>query len=899
MHSGNAANRDSLITRLQSYAQSDPDRDALVSATATLSYAALVESVQAKVELLQKAGVANDAVVGIRCADDILHILQLLATINVGATSFAIPSHESEQVQQSLIDQCGATHVVHGEDIERISTSNRAMPALLDEARLLFSTSGTTGTPKLVIHHDSDLVAQAHRHIDSKQERFACLASMEHNFVRRHRLYCLAVGASNIFLDAKPKSLASQCQALTVNVLHVSAFQAQELLAEPDIHKLSGIRLKLGGSHVPLPLRQQLRDKITTNLQAGYGTTETGAISFTDPGDGDAGESVGQPLAGIEVCVVTADRDLLTTGERGELAIRCSGMFRGYLGNPELTASRLNDGWFYTGDTGFVDDEQRIHLCGRADDMFVFNSMNIFPQDIESRICRFPNVIEALVLPQASEVHGNIPVAFVVFAKGTNANLQSLQAYVRKYVGARCPRQFNSVESLPRNAAGKVSRHDALSLPQKNKDVRHLILGALSGDARKRLKPSAIAAFNKGNLDIPLAGTGLDSFGRMEMLVAIEVEYGVVITPEELGQFKTFGDICARVLASPPEESSSPSNRFPVLDASQLTDAQIKTLRFFQRVFHHCPTVAQLNKAMGTLEHRLTPGDIQFLHKQQCSNQLLPKDVAGKFQVAVSTWLQKVMRLMRASGKQHPEPFVAHRIAPSVLHFIGPGNPADKKLLICFAPKAGRQLTIPNAVLMQHTDASRYDVLVIADSARESFRTGVPLLGSSIDEVIAWLGNQDLLKTYGAMRTIGCSAGAYLAVIAGSRLGAELALSVAGRFHAERYPHRILGRIFATWRTFRKSELSRVLMSYPADKGKSRDRIYARIMAKLTGGRMVGLEFSDATAGHHFLQPLAERGELAQFFERTIFASLDDEIFRKDCTHVIFSLPAGRLRPTT
>lgn len=907
----NADNCESLITRLLHHAEADPDREALVTTTMAVTYAELVQHTQATVQRLSAAGISKNAIVGIRCPDDVQHFMQTLATIHIGATCFSIPSHETRECQASLIRQCRATHVINGDAIEQTDSEDPgdaieqtdsedpgdATP--LTEARLLFSTSGTTGAPKLVVLHDSDLVAQAHRHIDSRQERFACIASMEHNFARRHRLYCLAEGASNLFLNAQSKSLVEQCLSLGVNVLHVSAFQAQELLAEPDIGKLSDIRLKLGGSHVPLQLRQQLRKQVTTRLQAGYGTTETGAIAFTDPDDSDAGESVGRPLAGIEVRVVAPDRKTLGAGERGELAIRCSGMFRGYLGNPEATAARLDDAWFYTGDTGFLDDEHRIHLCGRSDDMFVFNSMNVFPQDIESRICRFPNVVEALVLPQKSEVHGDIPVAFVVFAKGTEPDLPALQAYMRKHVGARCPRQFNKVEALPRNASGKISRHDALSLPEKSEKIRRLILGALNGDARKRLKPSAVAAFNKGNLDIPLAGTGMDSFARMELLVAIEVEYGVVITPEELAQFNTFSDICTRVLCSPPEETAGSSSHFPSLDTGQFNGAEVKTIRFFQRVFHSCPTVAQLNKALGTLEHRLTPRDIDLLSTLHQDQRLIPTSVAEKFQLAVSTWLQKMTKWMQSSGKQDPEPFIARRVAPSVLHFVGPGSPGDKKLLICFAPKTGRQLTIPNAVLMQHTDATRYDLLVIADSARESFRTGVPLLGRNIDEVIEWLSRQALLNDYSAIRTIGCSAGAFLAVIAGKRLNAELALSVAGRFHAERYPLRILGRIIATWRTFRNTDFSRVLMSYPADKGKSRDRIYAQTIAKLTGGCMVGLEFTNGTAGHHFLQPLVERGELKQFLDCTVFASVHDELFESRQTHVIFSLPAGRFRSMT
>ena len=888
----------SIIERLLRHAELDPDRDAIVTPDESVSYAELSRRVLAEAQRFREAGISEDSVVGIRCSDDVQHLLYCLATAYVGATSFAVPSYESARFQDLIARQCGATHIAGIDGLEPVLPDSPARSGTLHEARLLFFTSGTTGAPKIVLHHDSDIVAQAHRHVGSVEERFACLASIEHNFAKRHRLYCVAVGASNVFLDPNHELLVKQCQSLDVNVLHVSAFQAQELLAVPGIGELSGIRLKLGGSHVPLALRRQLRQQITDRLHAGYGTTETGAIAFTDPDDAHAGESVGRPLEGIEVRVVSADRQALEAGERGELAIRCEGMFRAYLDNPELTAARLRNGWFYTGDTGYLDSEQRIHLSGRSDDMFMFNSMNIYPQEIESQICRFPGVSEALVIPKLSAVHGNIPVAFVVFEKHVDPDVPALKAFVRKYAGARSPRQITVVESLPRNASGKISRREAQSLPEKSEQIRTALIGVLNADVIARLKPASIAAFIEGDSDIVLRGIGLDSYGRMEVMVMLEVEYGVVITPEEFGRFASLGDICDRVLSSPREVALSPPGSVEVSEApaAQYTDDERYLLRFFRRVYRHCPTVAQLYRSLGTLEHRLTPLEFSFLQSEHLGGRLLPADAAEKYRTALSTWFERMQRQMLDSRKREPEPFVARRIRPTVSHFVGPGPAASKTLLVCFANKGSRLLMMPNAVLMQHTDAGCYDLLVIAEPRGESYRHGVPGLGETMGEVVEWLANLELIRSYEAVRTIGCSAGAFIAVIAAYRLGAELAVSVAGRFHSERYPIRIFERVISTWRAARNGQCSRVLMCYPADRNKTRDRLYARVMAKLTGGSLFGLEFSDGQVGHLVLRRLLERGELARYLDRTVFASCEDEVFAGDRANVVLSLPSGEIR---
>lgn len=460
---------ETLVGRLMRHARQSPAREAVVTERLRLTYAGLASLVTAQAGRLRDAGVSRDAVVGIACPDDVQHLALCLAAMSVGATSCTIPSHEGDRQRREVADRCGVTHPV-GPALAIRPDELPAAPAAPDrpdgsgDAAVLFSTSGTTGEPKLVRLHGTDLVAQAPRHVQSPSERFACLATMEHNFAKRHRLYCAAQGATNVFLGAAPERLVSQCRALAVSVMHVSAFQAQELLATPGVEALHGMRLKLGGSHVPLALRQQLRRGITAILQAGYGTTETGAIAFTDPDDADAGESVGRPLPGIEVRVISPAGDALPDGERGELAIRCAGMFRGYHGRPELTAARLKDGWFQTGDVGHLDQAGRIHLCGRADDMFVFNSVNIHPQDIEAQLRQFPAVADAAVLPRRSPVHGDIPVALIVPAGDPGPDLHALRLFMRERVGIRCPRQFIVVGRIPRNAAGKILRAEAQRL---------------------------------------------------------------------------------------------------------------------------------------------------------------------------------------------------------------------------------------------------------------------------------------------------------------------------------------------------------------------------------------------------------------------------------------------------
>jgi len=966
-----AAPATTLIARLRHHAQTRPDDDAVVSPSRTLSWAQLAGLVDAQAGALRTAGLSHSSVVGIQCDEDLPHLVLTLAAIQLGASSCTLPTFEPASARDAIARRCGVTDRVDAsvcapaielapataaepQTATAPASAPEPRPAPTPEARLVFSTSGTTGEPKLVVHSDRGLVAQAHRHVDSERERFACLASMEHNFAKRHRLYCIAVGATNIFLDGRDASdtfdaqdaqdaqdahdvrdshdvrrapLVGQLRALGADVLHVSAFQAQELLAMPGIGELSSLRLKLGGSHVPIALRERLRERITDRLQAGYGTTETGAIAFTDPADGDAGESVGRPLPGIEVRMVDADRKPVEAGQRGEVAVRCAGMFHGYLGDTERTAARLEGGWFYTGDLGFLDAAGRIHLAGRSDDVFVFDSINIHPQDIESEIARYPGVLEACVMPQASAVHGQVPVALVVFAADAAPDLRKLKRFVRERVGVRCPRRFTIVDAIPKSRGGKVARQESEALFASRDRIRASLADVLQSVESIRIDPALLEAFEQGDADVALEALGLDSLARLELLVMLEAEYDIVLTPEQLADFTSLEEIVGAALspeslvalepgatnASVASAAAAASVDAPALARGAPAFAPVpapgfatatppppaRLLGLFGRLLRGGRDLSALTRALKALEHRLTPIEVESLYARHLEDRLVPAEAAGSLHVAVDRWLGGMIRLMRGSGKVRPEPFVAKRIAPTVWHFAGPGMASDKTLLVCFAGIGGRQMMMPNAVLMQHTDATECDLLVIAGPLAQGDRRGVSLLGRNPREVVDWVAGLPLVADYGRVRTLGCSAGADAAILAGHRLGAELAIAVGIRLQSRWVPHTVedvarLLRLLRPGRAAQGGRCPRVLMSHATDN--KRDRRHARMVAWLTGGTCFGVELTDARCGHFVLQRLAERGELAAFLARTAFVGLDDEWVARDRDHVILSLPKGELR---
>jgi len=175
---------------------------------------------------------------------------------------------------------------------------------------------------------------------------------------------------------------------------------------------------------------------------------------------------------------------------------------------------------------------------------------------------------------------------------------------------------------------------------------------------------------------------------------------------------------------------------------------------------------------------------------------------------------------------------------------------------------------------MQYTNSVRYDLLVVSEPLAVSYQLGVPQLGNSVSEVINWFARLDLIRSYSCIRTLGYSAGGYPAIMAAYRLNAEMAVSLSGRFLRDerRESVKYIAKLFKIWRAVYKGQCSCVLLSYSLDV--PRDVEFAQIAARFSGGKKIGLKFTDQKV-HRVPSYLAEHGELKSFLASTIFSEIN------------------------
>jgi malonyl-CoA/methylmalonyl-CoA synthetase len=192
-----------------------------------------------------------------------------------------------------------------------------------------------------------------------------------------------------------------------------------------------------------------------------YGMTETNMIT-SNPYQGDrrAG-TVGFPLPGVDVRIADPDTGArLDQGAVGVIEVKGPNVFKGYWRMPEKTASEFRaDGHFITGDLGMIDERGYVHIVGRAKDLIISGGFNVYPKEIESEIDAIEGVEESAVIGVAHPDFGEGVTAVVVPLRGAVLDEAAiLKAVAERLAKYKAPKRVIFVESLPRNAMGKVQK---------------------------------------------------------------------------------------------------------------------------------------------------------------------------------------------------------------------------------------------------------------------------------------------------------------------------------------------------------------------------------------------------------------------------------------------------------
>ena len=327
-------------------------------------------------------------------------------------------------------------------------------------------TSGTSGQPKAAelslnaIYHSA--IASVLRIGHQPTDKWLCTLPLYHvgglSIIMRAALYGTCVILQNGF-DLEAVNHALDTQGVTLaSFVPTMLYRLMEARVTPPPH----LRLVLLGGAAATPELVERAHAAGFPIATTYGLTEAASQVCTQLPDDTRRKpgSVGKPLPFTNLRVIDKNDSDMALGEVGEIIVNSPTLMTGYVDNPEATAKTLRDGWLYTGDLGYLDEDGDLWLVQRRSDLIISGGENVYPAEVEAALKSHPSVRDAVVVGLAHPEWGQQVAAVVVLRPGHVLITDELTTYLRtRLAGYKLPRFIKFMDALPLTASGKIERH--------------------------------------------------------------------------------------------------------------------------------------------------------------------------------------------------------------------------------------------------------------------------------------------------------------------------------------------------------------------------------------------------------------------------------------------------------
>ena len=343
------------------------------------------------------------------------------------------------------------------------------LPKPASAGRTVILTSGTTGAPKGASRGAPTAPTTATGVLDAIPyhcgEPMLIAAPLFHAWGFAHIAIAFTLGCP-IVLQPKfdPLATIAAIAQFRVGVLVAVPVMLRRMLELPltehHDHNVSSLRIvPLSGSAIPAGLAEAFMDRFGEVVYNLYGSTEVGSATVATPEDLRAAPgTAGRPTSGIDIRILDANDNQVSTGIRGRIVVSSPLVFDGYT-NGENKA--IIDGYMSTGDIGHLDHLGRLYVDGRDDDMIISGGENVYPREVEDLLASHPDIVEASVIGVDDAEFGQRLHAFVVRSPDSAIDTAVVQAFVRDHLARfKVPRGVTFLDTLPRTATGKVVKRE-------------------------------------------------------------------------------------------------------------------------------------------------------------------------------------------------------------------------------------------------------------------------------------------------------------------------------------------------------------------------------------------------------------------------------------------------------
>ena len=383
----------------------------------------------------------------------------------------------SERVR-AMAAKLGIKHVVQlgigGITMDDLLARSRGALPLPQESDLsaIFFTGGTTGLPKGANHTHLSLMAFCYGvsqlwPLTLDKERIVNVAPLFHVWG-----FCFTLIAPvyfRAFMDImpayKPELVLEEFQKQKITVFAGGpaalylGLRANENFARTDF---SSLKVCLsGGAPCPEELLISWEEATGCVLLEGWGMSEGAPINLSPLNGVRKVGSVGikPPNAEVEVADLQTGEKVMPTGERGEIRLRGPMFTTGYRNRPEDNKQSIRNGWLYTGDIGYYDEDGYLFLVDRKKEMIIVGGYNVYPREIDELLFKHPAILEAATIGVPNSFSGEAVAAYIVLRHDQKLTAEEVQDYCRtSLVKYKVPTKVEFVDALPRTGVGKINK---------------------------------------------------------------------------------------------------------------------------------------------------------------------------------------------------------------------------------------------------------------------------------------------------------------------------------------------------------------------------------------------------------------------------------------------------------
>ena len=500
----------SLTQVLRDRARLHPDRLALIAGDTQISYRDFDRRVDQTAAALAAAGVGHGDRVAILDKNSLEYAELLFGAARLGAVQVPVNYRLAPDEVAYIVNDARAKvfvvgpefvpvldaiagkleHVTHPvviggsghsyRDYAEWGAAHKPEPVERDidtsEVFVQLYSSGTTGLPKgvMLTHDNYNAILPLANELWTMGENSVMMVAMPLYHVAGNAITVATIynGITGVIMrEPDPVAIAHAIERhrVTHTFLVPVLLQFMQLMPEVRQADMSSLELLLYGAS-PISddvLRGAMEMLPGTRFMQVYGLTETtGAITYLPPEDHDPDgpnahrvRAAGVPNPGVQLRIVDpATLEEVPRGQVGEILCRTAQNMQGYWGLPDATAAALlPDGWFRTGDAGYLDDDGYLYIHDRVKDMIISGGENIYPAEVENVLMSHPKVADCAVIGVPDERWGETPKAIVVLAENAEFSEQELIDYCRERLAHfKCPTSVERRDAIPRNPTGKI-----------------------------------------------------------------------------------------------------------------------------------------------------------------------------------------------------------------------------------------------------------------------------------------------------------------------------------------------------------------------------------------------------------------------------------------------------------